>query len=63
MPAEVEGLVLSCAERADPWLAYKTARQALRYGQCGIAEKIFQKLAKKVRIFSTHNESKRVVKK
>ncbi|XP_045187298.2 integrator complex subunit 7-like [Mercenaria mercenaria] len=48
IPAEVEGLILACAERADPWLAYKTARQALRYGQCGIAEKIFQALAKKV---------------
>ncbi|XP_060588838.1 integrator complex subunit 7-like isoform X2 [Ruditapes philippinarum] len=48
IPVDVEGLILSCTERSDPWLAYKTARQALRYGQCGIAEKIFQALAKKV---------------
>lgn len=48
IPDGVNILILSAAERADPWIAYKIARQALRYGQFAIAERIFVALAKKV---------------
>jgi len=48
LPDNVEQMVTCCSVKANPWLAYKLARQAMRYGQCGVAEKIFQAVAQKV---------------
>ncbi|KAL4238895.1 Integrator complex subunit 7 [Mactra antiquata] len=48
IPTDIEDKIQSCMETDNLWLAYKTARQALRYGQSGIAQRIFTSLANKV---------------
>ena len=48
IPGHVREQIISCCDRANPWLAYKLARQALRFGQCAIAEIVFNTLAQKV---------------
>ena len=49
IPDHVSQQMMTVCERANPWLAYKLARQALRFGQCAIAEQLFNSLAQKVR--------------
>ena len=49
IPDHISQQIVSCCDRANPWLAYKLARQALRFGQCAVAESVFNTLTQKVR--------------
>ncbi|KAL5009066.1 hypothetical protein ScPMuIL_014647 [Solemya velum] len=48
IPPDVHDVLISCTKTADPWVNYKIARQAMRYGQYHIAGCILQSLTKKI---------------
>ncbi|XP_052770022.1 integrator complex subunit 7-like [Mya arenaria] len=48
IPGRAEEVMISCFQAADPWLGYKLARQAMRYGQSGVAHRLLQGLALQV---------------
>ncbi|ESP02279.1 hypothetical protein LOTGIDRAFT_91873, partial [Lottia gigantea] len=48
IPNQIKDLILHCGETANQWLAYKIVRQAMRYGQCGIAYILLQQIKSEV---------------
>lgn len=49
MSAPIFGQVMACINQANPWIAYKVARQAMRYCQYQVAYAILKSLNLKVK--------------